>query len=89
MALGAEGRDVLWLVLRRGSLITGIGIGIGILIALGVTRLLAFFLWGVSPYSPLPFASVTALVALTGLLASLLPARRAARVDPLVVLRSE
>ncbi|MGD8277880.1 MAG: ABC transporter permease, partial [Gemmatimonadota bacterium] len=89
MALGAGRRDVLTLVLRRGSVITGIGIGIGLLIALGTTRLLAFFLWGVSPFSPGPYAVVTLLVALTGLVASWVPALRAARVDPLVVLRAE
>jgi putative ABC transport system permease protein len=89
MALGAEARDVLLLVLGRGSVITGIGVGIGLLIALGTTRLLAFFLWGVSPFSPGPYAVVTVLVAVTGLVASWVPAMRAARVDPLVVLRSE
>lgn len=89
MALGAGRRDVLVLVLRRGSVITGIGIGVGLLIALGTTRMLAFFLWGVSPFSPGPYAVVTFLVALTGLIASWVPAIRASRVDPLVVLRTE
>ena len=89
MALGAGARDVLLLVLRRGTAITGLGIAIGLLIALGVTRLLAFFLLGVSPYSPIAFLSVTALLGATGLVASWVPALRAARVDPLVVLRTE
>jgi predicted permease len=89
MALGAGARDVLLLVLRRGTAITGLGIAIGLVIALGVTRLLAFFLLGVSPYSPIAFLSVTVLLGGTGLLASWVPARRAARVDPLVVLRTE
>jgi ABC-type antimicrobial peptide transport system permease subunit len=89
MALGAGSRDVLLLVLRRGTALTAVGIGLGLLIALGVTRLLAFFLLGVSPYSPVPFLGVTLLLAATGLLASWLPAVRAARVDPLVVLRTE
>jgi predicted permease len=89
MALGAGARDVLLLVLRRGTAITGLGIAIGLVIALGVTRQLAFFLLGVSPYSPIAFLSVTVLLGGTGLLASWVPARRAARVDPLVVLRTE
>lgn len=89
MALGAGRRDVLVLVLRRGAVITGIGIGVGLLIALGTTRMLAFFLWGVSPFSPGPYAGITFFVALTGLIASWVPAIRASRVDPLVVLRTE
>jgi predicted permease len=89
MALGAARGDVLGLVLRRGALITGGGIAIGLLISLGVTRLLAFFLYGVSPFHPLAFSSVPLLLAGTGLFASWLPALRATRVDPLIALRAE
>jgi putative ABC transport system permease protein len=89
MALGAQRGDVLSLVLRRGALITGAGIVIGLVIALGVTRMLAFFLFGVSPYHPVAFTSVPLLLALTGAVASFLPALRATRVSPLVALRAD
>jgi putative ABC transport system permease protein len=89
MALGAQRRNVLSLVFRRGVLITGSGIGIGLLMALGVTRMLSFFLFGVSPFDPVAFISVPLMLSLTGMVASALPALRAARVDPLVALRAE
>jgi ABC-type antimicrobial peptide transport system permease subunit len=89
MALGAQRRAVLKLVLVRGAMITAMGIGIGLAIALGVTRMLSFFLLGVSPFSPLAFTSVTLLLAVTGLVASLLPAVRATHVDPMLALRTE
>jgi ABC-type antimicrobial peptide transport system permease subunit len=89
MALGAQRAAVRNLVIRKGALITGLGIGIGLAVALSVTRLLSFFLYGVSPFSPLPFISVTVAIALTGLVASLVPAIRATRVDPIVSLKAE
>jgi putative ABC transport system permease protein len=89
MALGAQPRDVLGLILRRGLFMTGLGVTIGLLISLGVTRMLAFFLFGVSPFDLTAFGSVPLALGLTGLIASLLPARRAAGVDPLVSLRSD
>ena len=89
MALGAQRGTVMSLVLRKGVLITGLGIGIGLGIAFGTTRLLAFFLFGVSPYSPLAFTTVTVALALTGIAASLVPALRATRVDPIVSLRAD
>ena len=88
MALGAQRNNVMSLVLRRGALITGLGIVIGLAISLGVTRALAFFLFGLSPYHPIAFASVPILLGLTGAIASLLPALRATRVSPLIALRS-
>jgi putative ABC transport system permease protein len=89
MALGAQRGSVRSLVLRRGALITGAGIVIGLVISLGVTRLLSFFLFGVSPYDPVAFSSVSLLLAATGLFASWLPAVRATRVDPIKALRTE
>jgi putative ABC transport system permease protein len=89
MALGAQRAAVRNLVIRKGALITGLGIGIGLAVALSVTRLLSFFLYGVSPFSPLPFISVTVAIALTGLVASLVPAIRATRVDPIVSLKAD
>jgi putative ABC transport system permease protein len=89
MALGAQRQNVLGLVLRRGALITIAGIVIGLVIALSVTRLLSFFLYGVSPYDFFAFSSVTFLLGATGLFATWLPARRATRVDPIKALRSQ
>ena len=89
MALGAQRGNVLGLVFRRGILITGGGIGIGLLLALGVTRLLSFFLFGVSPFDPVAFISVPLILGMTGMVASALPALRASRVDPLIALRAE
>ncbi len=89
MALGAHRGSVLGLVLRRGAFVTGTGILIGLVVAASVTRLLSFFLYGVSPYHPLAVASVPIALGLTGMLASLLPALRATRVDPLIALRAE
>jgi ABC-type antimicrobial peptide transport system permease subunit len=89
MALGAQRTAVRNIVIRRGALITGLGIVIGLAVALGVTRLLSFFLYGVSPFSPFAFVSVTLTIAATGIVASLVPALRATRVDPIVSLKAE
>ncbi len=87
MALGAQPVNVLGLVLRRGALITGAGVAIGLGMALSVTRLLSFFLYGVSPFNPLAFTIVPLLLVLTGMFATWVPARRATRVDPVRALR--
>jgi predicted permease len=89
MALGAQRSAVRNLVIRRGALITGAGLAIGVGAALSVTRLLSFFLYGVSPYDPVAFVSVVVAIATTGMVASLVPALRATRVDPIVSLKAE
>jgi predicted permease len=89
VALGAQRADVLRLVFRRGAWITGIGIATGLLGAVGVTRALAFFLFGVSPFHPIAFTTVPLALALTGAIATWLPALRATRVDPIIALRTE
>ena len=89
MAIGAEENDVLGLVLRRTLVLTGIGTFLGVLGALAVMRVLAKFLFEVKPTDPLTFVAVTAILPLVALLSASLPARRAARVDPLVALRYE
>ena len=88
-ALGAQRRDLLWMVLRRGLKLTLIGITLGMAGAFGLTRLLSKLLFGVSATDPLTFAVVAALLVIVALLASYLPARRATKVDPLIALRYE
>jgi putative ABC transport system permease protein len=89
MALGAQQREILKMVLRRGAVLIGTGIGIGVLASYGLTRFLASQIWGVSATDPWTFGAVVGLVVTSGLVACVLPARRAARVDPLVALRYE
>ena len=89
MALGAQQRDVLGLVIRNGAMLTLIGIAIGITISFALTRLMATLLFGVTPTDALTFAAVSAFLMLISLLACYIPARRATKVDPLVALRYE
>jgi putative ABC transport system permease protein len=89
MALGARRGDVLKLVIRMGARLVVLGLAIGLLVSLAVSRVIASQLWGVSPYDPATLASVAAVLLLTGLVACWVPARRATRVDPLVALRYE
>ena len=89
MALGAERRDVLRLVLSRALRIVLAGVIVGIAGAAGVTRVLQRFLFGVTPTDPIAFTVVTLLLMTVGLLAAWLPARRATRIDPCVALRAE
>lgn len=89
MALGAERRDVLKLVIGHGLVLTFIGISVGVLVALGLTRLMQTLLFGVSAIDPITFAGVAMALALTALMACYFPARRAAKVDPMVALRYE
>jgi predicted permease len=89
MALGAQRRDVLWLVVREGARFSAIGIILGLGGAFAVTRWLSSELYGVSAVDPITYAGVAAVMALVSMLACYLPARRAMRVDPLVALRYE
>jgi putative ABC transport system permease protein len=89
MALGAETRDVLRLVVTMGVRLVALGAVIGLVASLLLARVIATQLWGVSPYDPMTLASVTILLLLTGLIACWIPARRASQVDPLVALRYE
>ena len=96
MALGADRSDVLRWVLRRGALLAAIGIGLGTVAALLLTRAMAgisiaksSILYGVRPWDPLTILGVIAVLTFVALLASYLPARRAASVDPMQALRSE
>jgi putative ABC transport system permease protein len=89
MALGASPRAMLQMILRRAALLTGIGVTAGILMAAAMARLCASLLFGVSPYDPAIFLSITATVTAIALLVSCGPARRAASIDPMRALRSE
>jgi len=89
LALGAQPRRVLRLILNQGLRLTLIGIGAGLLVSFALTRLMQRLLYGVSPTDPLTFAGVALLLTLTALLACWIPARRATKVDPLIALRSE
>jgi putative ABC transport system permease protein len=89
MALGAQRRDVLWLVMKEGVKFAFAGISLGLVGAFLATRLLASQLYGVGPMDPDTFAAVAALMAVVTLAACYVPARRAMLVDPLVALRSE
>jgi putative ABC transport system permease protein len=82
MALGATRLDVITLVFRQAALPLGLGIVAGLLMSAGLTRVLSTQLFGVSPFDPLTFVAVVATLAIVALLASLVPARRAASVDP-------
>jgi putative ABC transport system permease protein len=89
LALGAQRRDVLQMVLRQGTKLALIGVAIGIGAAFGLTRFMRSLLFGVSAHDPITFASAAALLILVALVACYIPARRAILVDPMVALRYE
>jgi len=89
MALGAEGRQISWLFLKRGLLQLGLGLALGIGSALLLSRVLRTLLVQVTPSDPLTFVAISGVLTLVGLGACLLPARRATLVDPLIALRAE
>jgi putative ABC transport system permease protein len=89
MALGARAADALWLVVRRGMALAFAGVAIGLAASFAVMRLIKALLFDLSATDPLTFAGVSLLLALVALLACLIPARRASKVDPMIALRCE
>ncbi len=89
MAVGANRKTIIWMVLRRGLTLASIGVAVGLPIAVVVAQLFRSSLFGFKAYDPLTFAAVVLILILVSLLASLVPARRAAKVDPMVALRCE
>ncbi len=89
MALGAQARDVLKLILLHGMVLAGTGVAVGLAAAYGLTRLLTSFLFGISARDPWTFAALAVLLTAVALLACYFPARRATRIEPLTALRHE
>jgi putative ABC transport system permease protein len=89
MALGAQAAEILGLVVWRGLALTGIGVAVGLVAAAGSTRLMRSLLFGIGPLDPITFAAVPIVLAVVAVLASYLPACRAAAVDPVETLRAE
>ena len=89
MAIGAQSADVLSLILGRGLVVAGAGLGLGLVLAFGLTRYFQELLIGVNPHDPLTYGLISLVLAGVALLACWLPARRATKVDPLIALRSE
>jgi predicted permease len=89
MALGAQAREIRGLFVRRGLVLAGVGVAIGLAGALGSTRFMQSLLFGIGPLDPIAFMLMPAVLAAAAVLASYLPARRAAAVDPVETLRAE
>jgi putative ABC transport system permease protein len=89
MALGAERRQILGMIVGQGLVLTAVGIGVGIIASLALTGLIEKLLFGVSASDVPTLASVSLVLAAVAVVATLLPARRATTVDPLVALRHD
>jgi ABC-type antimicrobial peptide transport system permease subunit len=88
-ALGATRAELYGLVVREALLLSGIGVAAGLMAAFPAARLIRSQLYGVAPSDPMTYAAIVALLAIVSVTAALVPASRAARVDPMIALRSE
>ena len=89
LAVGARREDVLSMILRRASVLTATGVGTGVVLAYGLAHMTANLLVGVRPHDPVVFTGITGMIALIAIGSSWIPARRAARIDPMVALHDE
>jgi ABC-type antimicrobial peptide transport system permease subunit len=89
MALGAERRQVLWLVLREGLQLCLVGVLVGLPLTFAATRLLGSLLYGLKPYDPLSIGAAAAAIGAVTAIACVIPAQRAASINPAVALRDE
>jgi predicted permease len=89
LALGAQSKDVIKLIVGQGLMLALVGVGVGLVMSFALTRIIKGLLFGVSATDPLTFAAIAALLTLTALVASWIPAWRATKVDPLVALRCQ
>jgi ABC-type antimicrobial peptide transport system permease subunit len=89
MAVGASPLNILGLVLKKGMGLTLLGVGIGLVVSFALTRLMSSLLFGVNSSDPLTFVAVPLVLAAVALVACLIPARRAMKVDPMIALRYE
>ena len=89
IALGAQYRDVLHLVMRRSAVLVGIGLAVGVISTLVLGRFVASLLYGVTPSDPATLLAASLFLAAVALVATYVPARRAARVEPMVALSAE
>jgi ABC-type antimicrobial peptide transport system permease subunit len=89
LAVGAKREDILAMVLRRASVLIAVGLAIGLALAFGLSHLTAGLIFGVKPHDPIVFTGVTLMIALIAMAASWVPARRAARIEPMAALHDE
>ncbi len=89
MALGAERKTVLWMILREGFVMVAAGLALGLLLAFGTGKIVGSILYGVSSIDPFAFTLAPAILAIAALIATWLPARRATRISPMAALRTE
>ncbi len=89
LAVGARREDVLRMILRRASVLTAVGVGTGLVMAFALARATAYLLRGVRPDDPVVFSTITVTIALIAIGSSWIPARRAARIEPMAALHDE
>jgi putative ABC transport system permease protein len=89
LALGAQRGELRWMFVRSALLLTGVGVALGVVAAAGLTQLMKSLLFGISPIDPLTYVAVVAVLGGVAVVASCLPARRAAAVNPVEALRAE